>query len=244
METEPILVKSTISKSTIFIIIAVFLCIGVIIFIIINNKSKTPDCKNKCNNADDGVGGKCTKICDVGMKCVDKTCVCAPDCSDNTKCDDGCGGTCPCAGGSVCFEKKCCKPKCSNKCKGDSDDCGGTCDGPCTDIIARPVNQASTCAPPPSGVTKGNVGFAAGYWGHHTGLCGTPAVVGPPIGYPANCGTEEDKIQHGKDIIYNDITIDKTIDQAENWLNYCYKKCPTGYESYSVEDKALFCKKK
>ena len=130
METEPILVKSKISISTIFIIIAVFLCICVIIFIIINNKSKTPDCKNKCNNADDGVGGKCTKICDVGMKCVDKTCVCAPDCSDNTKCDDGCGGTCPCPNSSVCYDKKCCKPKtCTDDCT-ISDGCGGTCKCP------------------------------------------------------------------------------------------------------------------
>ena len=244
METEPILVKSKLSISTIFIIISVFLCIGVIIFIIIINKSKTPDCKNKCNNADDGVGGKCTKICDVGMKCVDKTCVCAPDCSDASKCDDdGCGGTCPCPTDSVCFDKKCCKPKCSNKCKGDSDDCGGTCDGPCTDIIARQVTQSSTCSPTPQGKYPGTVKFGAAYWPHN-GFCGTDQTGGHGVqGYPANCNTGEEKIVH-KDITYNGITINETIDKGESWHNYCYKTCPTGYESYSVEDKALFCKKK
>ena len=142
METEPILVKSKISISTIFIIIAVFLCIGVIIFIIINNKSKTPDCKNKCNNADDGAGGKCTKKCDIGMKCIDKTCVCAPDCSDTTKCDDGCGGTCPThSDGDVCYQGNWCKKKCDNDCD-ISDGCGGQCK--CGDDIQCINNKCNT----------------------------------------------------------------------------------------------------
>jgi hypothetical protein len=178
------------------------------------------------------------------MKCIDKTCICAIDCSNPIKCDDGCGGTCPqpqINTGDVCYQGNWCKKKCGDECEGDSDKCGGTC-GPCPDIIAREVNQnSSTCSSPPDDQPKGTVIFGAGYW-PNAGMCGTNSS-GSVTGYPARCATGEDPIAH-KDITYNGIAINKTRDIGELYNNYCYKKCPATHNSYSVEDKALFCKKK
>ncbi len=78
---------------------------------------------------------------------------CTPVCEAGACGGDGCGGTCGCGDGQVCFEELCCEPSCDGTSCGESsnDGCGGTCgcDGGTTCF------EGTCCEPVCDGVTCG-----------------------------------------------------------------------------------------
>lgn len=90
--------------------------------------------------------------CDDGQACVYGHCECKPSC-DGTRCDDGCGGYCPCAAGTVCnASSECVAPEdCKDTCESQKLSCGemcGTACGSCTDsqsCVQGSCSEAISC---------------------------------------------------------------------------------------------------
>lgn len=89
------------------------------------------ECSGSCETA----GWECGEICGVSCgqcgsnhRCETGYCHCEPSC-DGTRCDDGCGGTCSCADGTVCNLNGECVPP--GECDDTCETAGYTCDSIC-----------------------------------------------------------------------------------------------------------------
>jgi len=92
-------------------------------------------CLDTCSGAGFECGELCGRSCGSckeGLECRSGRCECQPSC-DGTSCDDGCGGTCPCATGTVCDGfGQCKKPsECHNTCASLEFECGSVCGETC-----------------------------------------------------------------------------------------------------------------
>ncbi len=96
------------------------------------------ECHDSCESAGWQCGEVCGETCGdcaEGLSCALGDCLCEPVC-DGTRCEDGCGGYCPCAEGTVCnASAECVQPEaCTDQCGtlGCGDICGEAC-GECAD---------------------------------------------------------------------------------------------------------------
>ncbi|HET9955614.1 MAG TPA: hypothetical protein VFQ61_13965, partial [Polyangiaceae bacterium] len=92
-------------------------------------------CKDTCGSAHFQCGEVCgvnCGTCGEGQACDAGVCKCAPKC-DGTSCSDGCGGSCDCAGGTVCNAgNSCVKPaECKDTCESTGLRCGSICGQEC-----------------------------------------------------------------------------------------------------------------
>ena len=93
----------------------------------------------ECAGSCDIAGWECGEICGVSCgecganhRCESGYCECEAVC-DGTRCDDGCGGVCPCADGTVCnLENECVPPgECDDTCDIAEYSCGSICGEAC-----------------------------------------------------------------------------------------------------------------
>lgn len=91
------------------------------------------ECHDTCEVAGWACGNVCGNdcgSCGEGLACEFGECVCEPRC-DGVRCDDGCGGICPCAEGLACDASGACvdQADCHDSCGGDA--CGVVCGTSC-----------------------------------------------------------------------------------------------------------------
>lgn len=93
------------------------------------------DCRQTCESLGRVCGDLCGQSCGEcldGFSCVGGQCECDPQC-DGTRCDDGCGGVCPCSSGSMCNNAgECVAPEaCDDTCERFVRECGEVCGETC-----------------------------------------------------------------------------------------------------------------
>ena len=108
----------------------------------------------ECHDSCDTAAWQCGELCGLecgacGTKeaCVLGRCECAPAC-DGTRCDDGCGGFCPCAQGTVCNAAGTCLPpdQCTDSCAGEKLTCGEMCGVSCGSCASNESCLNGACA--------------------------------------------------------------------------------------------------
>lgn len=104
----------------------------------VNNVCCSYDCTGKTCSDVNGCGESCSQyVCGTNQKCHEGNC-CTPQCSNNDCSDDGCGGTCPCPSGQICYQGSCCASEdCSTGICGGTGTCGNVpCE--CNDLYCAP----------------------------------------------------------------------------------------------------------
>jgi hypothetical protein len=108
-------------------------------------------CTDTCKSAGFDCGDVCGEHCGScpdGVSCAMRQCevACVPQC-DGTRCDDGCGGACDCAEGTVCDNAGSCVPKgeCKDTCESTGASCGTVCGGACGTCESGKECSAGMC---------------------------------------------------------------------------------------------------
>lgn len=109
------------------------------------------ECHDTCASAGWACGNLCGSDCGscaAGTACNLGRCACEPTC-DGTRCDDGCGGYCPCAQGTVCnAATECVSPgHCKDTCSSQKLSCGEICGTTCGTCAAAESCVQGSCIP-------------------------------------------------------------------------------------------------
>jgi hypothetical protein len=94
-----------------------------------------PACTETCESLGKQCGEVCGESCGScapNEQCEAGACQCRPVC-DGTRCDDGCGGVCDCADGTLCDAHGAClaPEQCNDTCQGAGKTCGDVCGQAC-----------------------------------------------------------------------------------------------------------------